>query len=708
MANNKNISKWIRAIFIILLVFTVSNFVYTPQVEAAESSMSAWEKIKSVTTDVINTLTHPVEAIVNKARQGLNPCKTKWIDPLYSGGCHACKVVKVMMSTFINACSVLEGTAKEAGTKILLLCFPLWLIIFILRQLSSLKDVEPMNMVNELVTMFFKVLCTYLVIQFGFDLVLNYLIVPFLGWGVDFGGIMLDAAVEHIDLNNPDTNLDVADKMSDVQGFLPASIFNNIMEYIAKINAAGTVHMKLGHMVSCHARHMGQWTILKFIHITNFFTWLAGVAIWILAFFVIFFVCFYLLDVSFKLAIAMVFLPVLAAFWPFGALRSKCLACVKMVFNAAAIFVFLALTTSMGLVLVDKALQIGEIAMDDNLTTDSVLQVEPNGKGISALMQDINDGDTDAVSYKFSLFSVPFLMLIFCFLYAIKIIGSTINDYVNTFFADSLGGKMQEIHKRMTGVATLVKQKSSSAAKRVKDNVVKPKAKDLLDKLGRKIRTSSNKFDRLKDGKTTSSNEKDLGDIKQTKDSNTVQNLTQTRPSDKDAFNDNKAGEKASTSGAAETMKAAGEATEKSGEAIENATKQAAEAQKKAGEGISKAGDAVAEATFGAGAAVAVAGHAADASLQASAVATEVAGKVIGKALKVSGKAMKQSAKTMRRMERASMKAKKVMKKVKKTADRVQKVADNINKIPSPQDNKKSEDENKKDKQGKNNDQKDI
>ena len=519
---------------------------------------------------------------------------------------------------------------------------------------------------------------------------------------------MLEAAVNGIHLNNPETRLDVADKMYDVQNFVPASMFNDIMEYISKINAAGVVHMKLGHMVSCHARHAGQWVIFKVIFITDFFTWLAGVAIWILSFFVIFFVCFYLLDMAFKLAIAMVFLPILAAFWPFGALRSKCVACVKMVLNAAALFVFLALTTSMGLILVDKALQIGEIAMDNNLSTDSVLQVEPNGKGIAALMKDINDGNSEAVSYKFSLFSVPFLMLIFSFLYAIKIIGSTINDYVNTFFADSWGGKMQEIHKRMTGVASLVKQKGVGAAKRVKQHVVEPKVKDALDKLGKKIRTSSKKFDKLKDGKTTSSSEKDLGDIKQPKDSNTLQDLTNSRPSDKDALNDNKAGEKASSSGAAETMKAAGEATEKSGEAVENATKQAAEAQKKAGEGISKAGDAVAEASFGAGAAVAVAGHAADASLQASAVATEVAGKVVGKTLKVAGKAMKKSAKAMRQAERASMRAKKVMKRVKKTAGRVQKVADKVNNAPLPKNDNKSEDENQKTKQGKSNDQKDI
>lgn len=672
MLGNKNITKFMRVIFIVLLVFTVSNFVYTPQVEAAEDGVSAWQKIKEATSSVIDALVTPVQKMVDEARRGLNPCKIRHINAVYGDGCHACKVVKVMMSAFINGCSVLEGTAKEAGSKILVICFMLWLTVFVIRQLSSLKDVEPMSMINELLTMLFKVLCTYWVIQYGFALVLNYLIIPFLGWGVDFGKIMLDSAVENITLNNPNTKLDVADKMFDAQGFLPASMFNNIMEYIAKINAAGTVHMKLGHMVSCHARHMGQWTILRFIHITNFFTWLAGAAIWILAFFVIFFVCFYLLDIAFKLAIAMVFLPILAAFWPFGALRSRCTACIRMVLSAAAIFVFLSLTTSMALVLLDKSLQMGEIAMDDKSTTDSVLQAEPNGKGIAALMKDIDDGNTKAVSYKFSLFSVPFLMLIFCFLYAIKIIGSTLNDYVNTFFSDSLGGKMQEIHKRMTGVATFVKQKSIGAVKNVSKNIVEPKAKDALDKIGKRIRTSSKKFDRLSDGKTTASNEKGFGEVKQTKDTNIVQNLTQSKPSDKDALSDDKPNEKTSASGNAEAMKAAGEATEKSGEAVENATKQAANAQRKAGEGIAKAGDAVAEASFGVGAAAAVAGHAADAGLKASAAATEVSGKIAGKTLKAAGKAMKKSAKTMRQMERASQKASKVMKRVKNAAKNAQ------------------------------------
>lgn len=496
MLNNKNIKKGIRAVLLVLLVFACLSFVCAPQASAdwfnlggSDGGVSALEKIKEGAVSVLKAVISGAANLINLVKSMTNPCKQGIVDKIYGGGCHACKIVKIMMSAFINGCSVLEGTAKEAGSKILIICFMMWIIFFALQQISSLKDVEPMAMLNTFLVMSFKVLCTYWVIQFGFALVLNYLIVPFLSWGVDFGKIMLDSAVQGIELNNPATPLDTSDHLVDTQGFMPASLLNNIMEYISKINGAASNHLKLAHMITCHARHAGQWTILKFVHITNFFTWFSGMGIWVLAFIIVFSVCFYLLDVSFKLAIAMVFLPILAAFWPFGALRDKCIACVKMVLNAAALFVFLSMTVSMGLVLIDKALQVGEMAIARDVVIDSIMHPEGDGAGIAALMGDIDRGDANAVSKRFSLFSMPFLMLIFCYLYAIKIVGSTINDYVNTFFPDNIGGKMQDIHHRMTGVASFAKQKAVGAVK----SITKPIAKKALGSIGGKLRALGTK-----------------------------------------------------------------------------------------------------------------------------------------------------------------------------------------------------------------------
>jgi hypothetical protein len=389
------------------------------------------------------------------------------------------------MSTFINACSVLESVSKSAGTTILLFCFMLWIAFFVLQQLGSLKNIEPMDMLNKLLVMFFKVLCTYLVIQAGFDLFLNYLIIPVLQWGVDFGSIMLDAAVENIGLNNTGVTVGQAELMPDDENFLPGSLLNGMMDYLAKMNATITNHMKMGHMIACHARHKGRITFMMFFHITDFATLLCGVLVWIFAFIMAFAVVFYLFDAALKLAVALVFLPILIAFWPFQALRDKSMACVKMIFNAAALFVFLSLTVSMGLVLVDKAVQIGDIARS-GLAEDTVMQPETDGMGMKALMTDISKGNSQAVKDRFSLFSVAFAMLVFTYLYAIKLIRSTIDDYVNKFFADDLTGKIQELNRRVTGVAGIAGQRVKQMTKGAVGGVA-GKAKQSLHKAGHKV-----------------------------------------------------------------------------------------------------------------------------------------------------------------------------------------------------------------------------
>ena len=213
-------------------------------------------------------------------------------------------------------------------------------------------------------------------------------------------------------------------------------------------------------------------------------------------------VAFYLFDATFKLAIAVVFLPILAAFWPFGALRDKALACAKMIFNAAALFVFLSLTASMGLILVDKAIQIGDIARR-SLAEDSVLQKEASDAGMSAIMAAISRGDSERVKKIFSLSTAAFLALIFSYLYAIKILRSTIDDYVNKFFEDSLTGRLQEMHHKMTGLVTAANQRAKQATVGLAKEA-KAMGEAGLKKMGKsaanKFKQSSQNVDQLKDG----------------------------------------------------------------------------------------------------------------------------------------------------------------------------------------------------------------
>ena len=116
------------------------------------------------------------------------------MDAIYKSGCYACDVVTALIGSFMNACTYLYDVAKEAGSKILWVGVMLWVAFYVLQQLSSLKNLEPSAMVNELLIMAFKVLGAYLVINAGIDFFISYAIVPFMNFGAQFGIAMLASA----------------------------------------------------------------------------------------------------------------------------------------------------------------------------------------------------------------------------------------------------------------------------------------------------------------------------------------------------------------------------------------------------------------------------------------------------------------------------------------------------------------------------------
>ena len=88
-------------------------------------------------------------------------CNKERMDAIYKSGCYACDVVTALIGSFMNACTYLYDVAKEAGSKILWVGVMLWVAFYVLQQLSSLKNLEPSAMVNELLIMAFKVLGAY-------------------------------------------------------------------------------------------------------------------------------------------------------------------------------------------------------------------------------------------------------------------------------------------------------------------------------------------------------------------------------------------------------------------------------------------------------------------------------------------------------------------------------------------------------------------
>ena len=102
---------------------------------------------------------------------------------------------------------------------------------------------------------------------------------------------------------------------------------------------------------------------------------------------------YYLLDISFKLGFAIMALPVVIGLWPFNVTKGKVTAVISIMLKAAGTFVFLALTTTYALAMINVAL-----------------------RDVPTLFAKIEAGDAIWISNTFDLTGPYFLIILFVYL----------------------------------------------------------------------------------------------------------------------------------------------------------------------------------------------------------------------------------------------------------------------------------------------------
>ena len=549
-----------------------------------------WKEIYDFISNEMNEVAEMINSFIQEDNKD---CAQPIMDEIYHNGCYACKVMKSLLSAFLNGCKKLEDVSKEAGQKILLLGAMLWIAFYIMKQVSSMKNIEPGAMINDILMMLFRILIAWFAIIAGFKLAVDFILVPFLSWGAEFGSTLAQSIAAK--LNVSAANQAAGEYLvTSSEGFLPAKFLNDIMTLVSSIDGVTSQHMKLGHMLICHSTHAGSWYVMP-----NPWTWICGALIWCAGFFMTLTIMFFLVDVSFKLSLSLVALPIVAGLWPFKITGDRFVACIKMILNAAGIMIFLALTCSVAMVLVDKAL---------TFNTEG---------GIAELYKAIEDGDTDLISSKISLMSVGFILLIFAYFYGIKVIGTTVKEYVQAFFPDSALGNQNPMHEKMVGKLAMIKTQANKMVSFGED-AAKHQISQGLEKGGRKI----GKFVRKTASRIIHGGKGGGGGT---------------------GGGGGAAGNVASTAGSG--MQATGSVMSTGGKVVKAGTKAAATGMNAVGSGAAGLGDALAPVTFGASSVV---GHGVQAGAQAGAAAVETVGNVAGEAMEKTGEAVKQAGKAVK------------------------------------------------------------
>lgn len=202
-----------------------------------------------------------------------------------------------------------------------------------------------------------------------------------------------------------------------------------------------STNLVIGHAMTCWSMNGGAWDFSLF-KMVNLWLWFCGALIWFVGFMLTLGIGYYLLDISFKLGFAIMALPVVIGLWPFNVTKGKVTAVISIMLKAAGTFVFLALTTTYALAMINVAL-----------------------RDVPTLFAKIEAGDAIWISNTFDLTGPYFLIILFVYLYSMKLISSTVSDYVDKFFKDSVFGGADPMHGKLTQMTDFAKQQAMRPVK---------------------------------------------------------------------------------------------------------------------------------------------------------------------------------------------------------------------------------------------------
>lgn len=571
-------------------------------------------------------------------------CNIQSMRERYQSKCYSCVVIKTLMETFLNACSKAYDVTSEAGVKLLVLGALIWMAFFVMKNVSSLSSIEPGAMMNTLAVFLFKVMVAYILITSGLGVLIKYTINPLLTAGADMGIAFTDTVSN---ISKAEELLKDREKAPEVKvptvtvgnastEIVPAEVLNKVMLFAERLDKNVSTNLVIGHAVTCWSMKGGAWTFNIFgvssqwttIKVINLWLWFCGALIWFVGFMLTLGIGYYLLDISFKLGFSIMALPVAIGLWPFNITKGTVTKVISIMLKAAGTFVFLGLTTSYALAMISFAL-----------------------RDVNVLFDNVEKGNAQWISETFELTGPYFLIILFAFLYSMKLISSTISDYVNQFFADSVFGDADPMHKKLTQATDFAKQQLMKPVKKAVgkiSNEVGEQAKEGAVRAGKFVRG-------LFKGKAN-------GDVKST---NRVRSG---------------GGGNNPMSNAGKATKAAGATAEQTGKGVQAAGKGAEVGGKVAqagGKGIMSGGKGMVSsgATMcgtGVGAIVGVPMMIAGAAVMAGGAATYAAGKcaeVAGKAAQKAGKVIQKGGKAMKKagekMEKAGAKMEKLGNKLK-------------------------------------------
>ena len=259
-------------------------------------------------------------------------------------------------------------------------------------------------------------------------------------------------------------------------------ILSGLQDIMLRIYASLSQLYIYGNALTCYASDVA-YTCVGFkainmcaLKVPNLSLWFSGGIIYLAAFFMTLCIGMYFIDVTFKIGFAVLFLPISIALWPFPPTKDKFEKNLSIILHNAMLFAFLSIGVAYAVTLVQSVVFGGVIDQEN-------------------FAKALTDDSGEQMSQGFALHADTFLLVVFSLFAGLKIMQSSVNDYLNKVFPDNIFGNASPMMRKGTQALGFMKSRAlgmvKPAANLAKDIIATQTGKG-MQWAGNKIRGYSN------------------------------------------------------------------------------------------------------------------------------------------------------------------------------------------------------------------------
>lgn len=268
-------------------------------------------------------------------------------------------------------------------------------------------------------------------------------------------------------------------------GLISDSTLMSMKKLMHKIyRSLGQVFM-VGHALCCYATVVDVFHV-KVLGITiyNFNMLFAGSVVYFVAAMMTMAIGMYFVDISFKLGFAVLFMPISIALWPFPPTKNKFGDNLSIIIRNSMLFILVSVGVAFAVTLVHNGLFFNGVAEKGANLASTAQQ---------AFWNAIANGSTAEISSQYSLDTVNILIIAFSLIFGLKILSSSVDDYLNSLFDDAVFGGSSPMHKMGTQAVAFAKASVVAPVASYAKDVATATAGRAIGGVGKGISMISNK-----------------------------------------------------------------------------------------------------------------------------------------------------------------------------------------------------------------------